>query len=244
MKEKTILLIEDETDVMLANQEYLGGKGMRVLTAESLAEATAVLRQNKPDIILLDVMLTDGNGFDYIQEIHRSFDVPVIFLTCLSDAHHEIKGLQSGGCDYITKPYQLDVLFARIEANLRQHEVKAGLIQGSIQLGNIELNLVNNRASVDGADAMLKPMEFQLLLYLVRNKDKIISGETLYQAVWKRTANGDTRTIRVHIHELRKKLAMPKDNWSETVPNLETVLGKGYCLRTKPALEDQWPFPS
>lgn len=244
MKEKTILLIEDETDVMLANQEYLGGKGMRVLTAESLAEATGVLRKEKPDIILLDVMLTDGNGFDYIQEIHKNSDVPVIFLTCLSDAHHEIKGLQSGGCDYITKPYQLEVLYARIEANLRQYEAKAGLMESCIQLGNIELNLETSRAIVGGVDAMLKPMEFHLLLYLIRNKDKIVSGEELYQAVWKRAANGDTRTIRVHIHELRKKLSMPKDNWSETVPNLETVLGKGYCLRTKPALEDQWPFPS
>lgn len=242
MKGKTVLLIEDETDVLLANREFLTGKGMRVLSAESLAEANSILLYEKPDIILLDVMLTDGNGFEYIKEIRHALDVPVIFLTCLSDAQDEIRGLQSGGCDYITKPYQLEVLYARMEVNLRQHESLSGLMQSSIRLGSIELNLDTSRAYVAGEDAMLKPMEFHLLLYLVRNKDKIVSGEELYQAVWKRSANGDTRTIRVHVHEIRKKLSMPKDNWSDTVPNLETVLGKGYCLRTRLTLDSRWRF--
>lgn len=242
MKDKTILLIEDETDVLLSNEEYLKGKGMHVLTAESLAEADNILAEEQPDIVLLDVMLPDGNGFAYIRQIRQSLDIPVIFLTCLSGTSDEIKGLRSGGCDYITKPYHFEVLYARIEANLRQCETPV-IMKENIIVGNIELDAESNRAYVNGTDAMLKPMEYQLLLYLVRNKDCIISGEELYQAVWRRETFGDTRTVRVHIHELRKKLGMPKDNWSETLPNLETVLGKGYCLRTKPSAEDQWVFP-
>lgn len=231
MKDKTILLIEDETDVLLANQEYLTAKGMRVLAAESLGEAEAILARTVPDIILLDVLLPDGSGFDYIQEIRKKVLVPVIFLTCLCETDDVVKGLLGGGCDYMTKPYSLEELYARVLVHLRVTREIADQNQ-KLVLDNITLNLETNRAYLEGVDVVLKPMEFYLLAYLVRNRDRIITGEELYLAVWGRGTNGDTRTVRVHIHELRKKLKMPKDDSTGQFPYLETVFGKGYCLRT------------
>ena len=228
---KLILLIEDETDVMLSNQEYLTLKGFEVICAESLAEANEILGREKPDLILLDVLLPDGNGFEYIQKIRERDIVPVIFLTCLSETDDIVRGLLCGGCDYMTKPYNLEELYARIVAHLRGKEELAGQ-KGAVEIGNITLQTETNRVYVDGEDAALKPMEFYLLAYLMKNRDRIITGEELYKAVWGRTANGDTRTVRVHVHELRKKLKMPKDESPDVLPYLETIFGKGYRFRT------------
>ncbi|MCP1103525.1 response regulator transcription factor [Aequitasia blattaphilus] len=233
MEKKLALLIEDETDVMLSNQEYLILKGMEVEVAENLQDAEVILKEKQPDVIILDVMLPDGNGFEFIQEIRKTTGAPVLFLSCLSETKDIVNGLELGGSDYITKPYKLEELYARIVANIcRREEVIRS--EKEVTIGNIRMNQETNRAYVDGNDAGLKPMEFFLLLYMAKHKDCIISGKDLYQAVWGRSDNDDTRTVRVHIHEIRKKLNMVKENYPEQYPYLETVFGKGYRLLTGP----------
>lgn len=224
MVDKTILMIEDETDVMLSNQEYLEGKGMRVLTAESLAEADRVLEAERPDIILLDVKLPDGSGLDYVRRLRERCDTPVVFLTCYNEKEEIIRGLQGGGCDYIAKPHDLDVLYARLTAQLRRQGPAAPLPE-RLTAGALTLNLDTHRALVAGRDAMLKPMEYSLLLYLVKNRGRAHSGETLYNAVWGRSTNSDVRTVRVHIHEIRRKL---REAGGEAAGAIETLPGEGY----------------
>lgn len=232
MKNKKILLVEDETDVMLSNHEYLSMKKMEVLIADSLREAAEILEHEDVDIILLDVVLPDGNGISFMNHIREHTQVPVLFLTCMGETSDVVRGLSAGGVDYITKPYKLEELYARICTHLRQSEA-FNQLPNKMMVGNIRLDLELNRAYVDDEDAMLKPLEFLVLLYLARHRDHLVTGKELYQAVWGCSDNDDTRTVRVHIHEIRKKLGMPKENIPEHYPYLETVFGKGYVLCMK-----------
>lgn len=226
MGRTTILLVEDETDVMLANQEYLEDRGMQVLTADTLAEAERVLAENPLDIILLDVNLPDGSGLEFVREIRQKHHVPVVFLTCRTEKDDIIAGLREGGNDYVTKPYDLDVLYARLTAQLRNRPAE---LPSRLTVCDITLDIPAQCAFVGGRDAQLKPKEFALLLCLVQNRDTMLSGEKLYGMVWGRDALNDTRTLRVHIHELRKKLGIDP----ESLPRIETVRGEGYCFATR-----------
>lgn len=226
MTQPSILLVEDETDVMLANQEYLEGKGLRVLVADTLAEAAAILQGETPDLILLDVNLPDGSGLDFFKHSPAARDIPVVFLTCRTAKQDVILGLERGGSDYITKPYDLDVMYARLMAQLRRPERR---IPQRLSVGSIDLDIPAQCAYVEGEDALLKPKEFALLLYLVQNQNTVLSGDKLYGAVWGRQTNGDTRTVRVHISELRKKLRMPR----EGTPRIETLPQEGYRFVTQ-----------
>lgn len=226
MEQTTILLVEDETDVMLANQEYLEDRGMRVVTADTLAEDARTLEQDLPDIILLDINLPDGSGLEFIRDIRRQYSIPVVFLTCRTEKDDVITGLREGGSDYVTKPYDLDVLYARLTAQLRDRGTE---LPARLSVGDITLDIPAQCAFVAGEDVRLKPKEFALLLCLVQNHDTLLSGERLYNMVWGRQALSDTRTLRVHIHELRKKLGMNQENR----PRIETVPGEGYCFVTR-----------
>ena len=225
----TICVIENGPNVMLSNQECLEGKGSRVLAAKSLAEADKLLAENTPDIILLDVKLPDGNGLDYVMKIKERHPVPVVFLTCYNEKDEIIKGLRNGGCDYVAKPHDLDVLYARLQAHLRDNGT-ADTLPSSVTAANLTLNLDTHRVLIDGRDALMKPMEYSLLLYFVKNKNKVLSGETLYNAVWGRTTNSDLRTVRVHIHEIRRKLLEAQADQPGPC-SIETIPGQGYCFR-------------
>ena len=226
MNRPSILLVEDETDVMLANQEYLEGRGMRVMVADTLAEAAASLRAETPDLILLDINLPDGSGLEFLHHNSHLRDIPVVFLTCRTAKQDVIAGLDRGGCDYVTKPYDLDVLYARLMAQLRK---KQHHIPSRLSVGSIVLDISAQCAYRKGEDALLKPKEFALLLYLLQNQNVVLSGEKLYSAVWGRQTNGDTRTVRVHISELRKKLQMVP----ESLPRIETLPQEGYRFVTQ-----------
>ncbi|MGF7011440.1 DNA-binding response OmpR family regulator [Lachnospiraceae bacterium PF1-22] len=232
MKSKTILLVEDETDVMLANQEYMLMKGMNVLCADTIAEATQILDDNNPDIILLDVMLPDGNGIDFIDNIKEKTAVPVLFLTCLSDSDNVIRGLIKGGSDYIRKPYDMDELYARIVANLRKEdEVRERAVK--IDIGDIHMDTQTRRVLVGGQEKYITPIQFNILLYLAKNLDRVISGKEIYKEVWGIEDAKISSNVRIQIYELRKNLGMPKDNDPERYPYLDTIFGKGYMLATK-----------
>lgn len=226
MAEKpVILLVEDETDVMLANQEYLENCAMGVLVADSIAEARLHLAKSRVDLVVLDVNLPDGSGLDFVKEIGENGDIPVIFLTCRTDKDDIIKGLKSGGCDYITKPYHLDVLYARINAQLRNSGI---VFRSRIMMGSLELDITQSRVFIEGKDALLKPKEFSLLLFLIKNAGAVLSDEQIYSGVWGQDTAGDTRTVRVHIHSLRKKLMLSEGQ----PPYIETIPQKGYRIIT------------
>lgn len=203
MANETILLVEDETDLLLNNKEYLEKQGYGIMTAERLKDASAALEAARVDLILLDVNLPDGSGLDYIRELRKTSDVPVIFLTCRTDKEDMLDGLKSGGCDYITKPFDLDVLGARIEAQLRSALPRAGAV---ITRGALSLDTGSHTLKVNGVDTPLSQREFTLLLHFVRNEGRVMRAEELYGAAWGQPMANDANAVRAAVSRLRRKI--------------------------------------
>ncbi|MCL2002890.1 MAG: response regulator transcription factor [Oscillospiraceae bacterium] len=209
---QTILLIEDETDVMLANQELLESAGYRTVAAETLKEGWERLREQPPDLIILDVMLPDGLGLDFCKRVRELYTVPVLYLTCRDEPRQIVEGLQSGGDDYMTKPYRMDELLARCQAILRRVEMERRRQPEIIRLPPLTLDPLKQKAVLDGRDLLLTPKEFALLLFFVKQPEKGFTAGELYKAIWGDLQTEDVRTVKAHIYNLRKKLKTSKDN--------------------------------
>jgi len=239
-----LLLVEDNLKIQEVNKFILERSGYKVRLAMDLAEARRSVKEAEPDLIVLDIMLPDGNGLDYLKELRNDgFAKPVLLLTAKSALSDEIKGLQEGGNDYITKPYDNDLLLARIKnllgmAKQADERVKSAVAQAMADgkqdvmvFGPLTVNSTAQRAFLGGADANLTPKEFALLSYFLRNIDKQGTAEEIYEAVWGLGANSSINTLRVHIKELRRKLKM-----DEAAPIIiETVKRKHYVCRATAA---------
>lgn len=209
MRAARILIIEDEVDLLCNNRAFLETQGYEVLTATRLSEARALLEQSRPDLILLDVMLPDGSGFDFCTYIRSITSAPVIFQTCRDDREDIIRGLSLGGDDYIAKPFDLDVLGARIASQLR----RAGkFMSGRVELPPLAIDLMSGRATLAGTDIRLPQKELQLLAFLAANAGRRFSSEELYERAWGEPPLSATHTVTVHISNLRKKLRMDEEN--------------------------------
>jgi DNA-binding response OmpR family regulator len=197
-----ILLVEDNERILYGNKRMLMRRGYKVETALTLKEAKSILENIPPDIIVLDIMLPDGNGLDFLQEQRRTSNVPVLLLTGLTAPEDVVSGLQHGGDDYLTKPYDFNVLKARIEALLR----RAGDIPKNLKKGAIEFDILASRAMVAGVDLKLTPKEFTILFLLAKNERKALSAEYLYQTAWNKPFPAECSTIKIIISRLRRKL--------------------------------------
>ncbi|NLO83889.1 MAG: response regulator transcription factor [Clostridiales bacterium] len=201
-----ILLVEDNHELNIANSRVLRLRGYEVLTALTLQEAREKLSQAQPDIILLDVMLPDGDGFAFCKEIRDTTKAHILFLTAKSEPHDLIQGLSNGGDDYITKPFHPEELLARIAAAMRRRDMVSQENVKIIQKGSLVLDIVASRASLDDVDLSLTPREFSLLMLLVQNEDQILSAEIIYEKVWKANLHGDKNAVQAAISKLRHKL--------------------------------------
>lgn len=209
MSKAVILLVEDNVDILKINRAALQMRGYRVLSAASVAEARALMEADQPDLAVLDIMLPDGSGLDFCQELRQDTTaLPVLFLTALAEKEDLLAGLRQGGDDYLVKPYDLDILIARIEALLRRTEMERDRQPQDLVRGPLRLNLQWQKAYQDGQDLQLTPREFALLLYFLRNVGKGFDAQALYAAVWGGDPNGDVRTVKVHVYSLRKKLGL------------------------------------
>lgn len=197
-----ILLVEDNVQIMRGNERMLKRNGYDIMTAMTLKEARERVAEHKPDAIVLDIMLPDGSGLDFMRELRRSFNVPVLLLTGLTAPEDIVHGLTAGGDDYLTKPYDFDVLLARITALLR----RAGRLPDTIIRGALSLDIVSGQAYRGETNLLLTQKDFALLLLFIQNENKIIRVESLYEKVWKLSLNGDTQAIKSAVSRLRKKL--------------------------------------
>ncbi len=185
---KTILCVEDEPYVLENNRKMLADGGYRVMTAENLAQARAHLAETTPDAIVLDIMLPDGNGLEFLKELRAAgSSVPVIMLTAWNKSTDIAKGLRAGANDYLGKPFEYDVLLARVEAMFRNVEQVPAIIEKDL----LKLDVMAGRALLDGADMLLTQKEFALLLLFVQHEGRVISAEYLYEKVWGRPMGGD-----------------------------------------------------
>ena len=226
MKGYHILLGEDEPDILEYNREQLEQRGYQVTAVSTLGQAEACVLRDNPDLLVLDVMMPDGSGLELCRRLREQFQGPILFLTSLGESSQIVQGLRVGGDDYITKPYDIEELAARIEAHLRRLERRVGedIHQGGSRL---YLNVKSQRAYLDGRDMLLKPKEYRLLAALMRNRGRYMEAGELYREIWDMAPNRDIRTVWVHISNLRKKLQGAD---GELIADIECKRALGYKL--------------
>lgn len=207
MSRKTILLVEDNERLNEINRRALEADGCEVLTASTLAQARAHLKARRVELILLDVMLPDGDGIAFCGEIRRQTDAHILFLTSKLAHNDKIRGLETGGDDYITKPYKLGELLSRVRAALRRRAMSASSSPAhTITREPLVLDTLSGQAFLNGVDMQLSQKEFAVLRVLVENEGKNLSKESVYQTVWGQPMNDDDTAVKTAVSRLRKKL--------------------------------------
>ncbi len=227
---RTILLVEDNEKLNEINRRALAAQGYAVATAQTLEKARECLEVCAPEVILLDVLLPDGNGIDFCAEIRHKTDAHILFLTSRAEHEDRLRGLDMGGDDYITKPYKLDEMLSRVGAALRRRDMRRGLpTQRTLARGPLTLDLCSFRAFCDGKDLLLTRKEFALLLVLADCGEAPVSKERLYEAAWNAPLSEDAGALWRHMSTLKKKLA---DAGNRLV--LASSRGEGYSLYIRP----------
>lgn len=208
-----LLAVDDEPDILRTNRRYLEVRGYQVDTAVCAAEALELLKKQSYDCILLDVLLPDMNGFALCEAVRSLTSAPILFLSCMDDEEDKIKGLMAGGEDYITKPYSLKELAARVYAQVRRNAMKRFTIDHQNQILRIDNRIIP-----------LAQKEFELFLFLFGNSGRILPAAELYQEIWHTGRPDSANTVAVHIKRLRHKL----EDTDTIIGRIETVRGEGY----------------
>ena len=224
-----ILVVEDDRNLLETIKYNLVKEGYEALVAVDGAEALEIARNEKPDLIVLDIMLPIIDGFEVCRIIRKEMSVPIIMLTARTDETDRIMGLDTGADDYMTKPFSLRELLARIRALLRRSnitEVKIPEEKLILSIDDIKIDINRHVASKKGQPLELTAKEFDLLVFLVQNESFVFSREQLLEKVWGYDFAGDTRTVDVHIRWLRQKIETDPSN----PRHLLTVRGTGYKI--------------
>jgi DNA-binding response OmpR family regulator len=200
----TILLVEDDTDLNAANLRALQLRKYNVLTALTLQQAREHLTKISPDIILLDVNLPDGNGFDFCAEIRGTTRAHILFLTAKTEHENMVRGLCEGGDDYITKPFHMEELLARVDSAMRR--IGFGTSMETLTKGSLVLELLSARVLLHGESIDVTQKEFSILLLLAQNEGTPVSAESIYEKVWAQPLGGDKNAVQTAISKLRAKL--------------------------------------
>jgi two-component system phosphate regulon response regulator PhoB len=225
-----ILVVEDETAVATMLRYNLEKQGFRVDEAGDGGEALTRIAESRPDLVLLDWMLPIMSGIEVCRQLRRNphtSDLPVIMLTARADDQDAVRGLNTGADDYITKPFNIESLLARMRALLRRSGGTTG--KGQLSLHDIEVDLAEHRVVRNGRRVHLGPTEFRLLAYFMRHPRRVFTREELLDAVWGRDIHVEPRTVDVHIRRLRKAI-----NGENELDLVRTVRAAGYALDTEP----------
>jgi two-component system OmpR family response regulator len=220
-----ILIVEDDRTLLNVLKYNLTKEGYSVVIAVDGVEALEVARRDKPDFIILDIMLPKMSGFEVCRILRKEMTVPILMLTAKTEEVDKVVGLEIGADDYMTKPFSMRELLARIRAMLRRVEMQVPTA-GTLKLGDIEIDISRHTITKGGNILSLTPKEFDLLAFLAKNKGLVFSRDQLLEKVWGYDYAGDTRTVDVHVRWLREKL---EDNPAKP-KRLVTVRGVGYKL--------------
>lgn len=218
---QTILLVEDDQRIVENLTDYLEGEGFRVRSAMGQAQALERLEQEKFDLVLLDISLSDGNGFAVCSAVKALYHIPVIFLTASGDEYSTVTGFEVGADDYVPKPFRPRELLMRIKNVLR----RTGSSGGLVRLGRVEVDTVRGKATKDGRDLNLSALEYRLLLMFLNHPGAVLTRSQLLEGIW--DIAGDfvnDNTLTVYIKRLREKIE--DDPQSPTL--IKTVRGMGY----------------
>jgi len=199
-------LVEDEESISEPLAAALSREGFEVVTAPTVARAAEAFRTRSPDIVVLDVMLPDGDGRDFLRDIRSSSRVPVVMLTARGEEVDRVLGLELGADDYVTKPFSAAELVARLRAVLRRVSAPEPTEATSFQVGDVSLDLETHRVTRGGEAVELTLKEFELLRMLLEQAGRLVRREALIAEVWDPNWFGSTKTLDVHVSSLRKKL--------------------------------------
>jgi len=227
-KPEKILVVDDEEHIIELVELYLGKEGYQVVKALDGDEAVEMFGAEKPDLLVLDIMLPGRDGLDVLREVRKTSQVPVIMLTARESEVDKVVGLELGADDYLTKPFSPRELVARVKAVLRRSKPAAAEATEVVEREGLTIDAERRQVDVEGQGAVeLTAKEFDLLLVLASNPGIVLTRERLMEKVWGYEYIGDTRTVDVYIRHLREKLA---DN-AEDPRFIQTVRGVGYRFK-------------
>jgi two-component system KDP operon response regulator KdpE len=198
-----VLVVDDEPQILRALKTSLRGAGYEVDTAETAEAALTAAALNPPDAVILDLVLPDGRGIDVTRELRTWSSVPVIVLSVVGDETEKVAALDAGADDYVTKPFGIDELLARLRAAMRRGEPSHEPV---IEVGELRVDLEKRAVWFAGAPVQLTPHEFRLLRLLVRNEGKLLTHATILREVWGRAYSEESHYLHVYVSQLRRKI--------------------------------------
>jgi DNA-binding response OmpR family regulator len=223
---RVVLLVEDEASLVSSLSYYLRKNGYHVLSASNGIAGLHAALNDHPDVMVLDLMLPGMDGLEVCRRVRAESDVPILMLTARSEEMDRVVGLEVGADDYLTKPFSMRELAARLGALLRRSGRRSGAAPTSITFGAIQLDARGRTVRRHGQDVALKPKEFDLLCFLAANPDQVFTRRQLLERVWGYDFDGGSRTVDVHVRWLREKIeeepALPR--------HIVTARGVGYKL--------------
>ena len=227
MQKEKILVVDDEKNICDLLRMYLEKEGYSVVMAHNGVDAVSMFNSENPDLVLLDIMLPQLDGWQVCREIRKSSEKPIIMLTAKDEVFDKVLGLELGADDCVTKPFDTKEIIARIKAVLRRTSaVKESEIK-EVKYDKLSVNLTNYEMKVDGVVVDTPPKELELIYYLASNPDRVFTRDQLLDDVWGFDYFGDSRTVDVHIKRLRDKLKGVSEEWE-----LRTIWSVGYKFET------------
>lgn len=223
---KKILLVEDELRMRMIVRDYLENEGYEVIEAKDGMEAINAFQNHEVDLILLDLMIPFLDGFGVCREVRTKSDIPIIIITAKEEDEDKIRGFDLGADEYVTKPFSPKVLVARVKSLLKRVDGSIGGKDSILRAGIIEINKMSYEVTVDNQIIILSPKEYDLLLFLIKNKNKVMTRELILDNVWGYDYYGDLRTVDTHIKKLRNKLG-------EGSKYIKTIIRAGYMFEVK-----------
>lgn len=229
---KRILIVEDDLSIAELQKDYLELSGFEVSVCTDGVQGLNTIKEKEFDLIILDIMLPKIDGFSVLRSIQEDKDIPVLLVSAKKEEIDKIKGLSLGADDYITKPFSPGELVARVKSHIQNYErIKSKFTPKSknnvIAIRGLEIIKDSRQVLINGTEVNLAQKEFDLLLYLAENPNRVFSREELFEKIWGFDALGDTATVTVHIGRVREKIeSSPSDP-----QYIETVWGAGYRLR-------------
>ncbi len=229
MPKAKILVVEDEENILEAVRYSLEGQGYEALTAADGVTGLSLARAERPDLVILDVMLPGMDGLEVCRAIRREHDMPVLILTAKVEEVDRIVGLELGADDYVTKPFSMRELMARVKAHIRRYRksergAATDTADGLLVSGNLEVDIAGHRVRLNGRELDLRPREFRLLTLFMQRIGRALTRNQVLETLWSQDYIGDARTVDVHVRWLREKIEDDPGRPTRIV----TVRGVGY----------------
>ena len=223
---KNILIIEDDVNIAELERDYLKLNGYKADVVHDGAQGMQKAVSGAYDVIIVDLMLPNKNGYEIIKEVRKKLEIPVIVVSAKSEDIDKIRGLDYGADDYLTKPFSPAELTARIKSHIKRYErLKGNTVSAEIIThGGLEINTAAHKVFVNGKEIQLTTKEYDLLIFLASNPNIVFTKEHLFDSIWGDEFYGDTATVPVHIQKIRKKIEKDPSN----PEMIETLWGTGY----------------